>query len=414
MSYTISSLEKTYASLIVSEGVVLYPGQCLQIKSGPGTYAFAREIARAAYDAGALYVRIDIDDPALIRKRTEVQGDRELSFVPHVVKNAEFEMLANDWAYIRIDATEDRFWLSDADAHRLAAYRSATAEAVRVGQLSRMRNEHPWCVVCAVGPQWAKQVLGKDATTEDLWRVLTPILRLDHENPPRAWRNHAQMLLNRCDALNALQIDHLHFTSSQTDLTVAFTPEHRWTGGSDPLPNGTRFLANIPTEEVYSTPNRLTTEGYVTTTRPVSVMDSLVEDVRLEFSAGKVVSCSARVGQEIMESFLDTDEGARYLGEVALVDEFSPIAQSGYLFHSILYDENASCHLALGAGYPSCLAHGAQLNSDEKLLAAGCNRSLVHTDFMIGSADMHIDAYTRSGERISIMHEGKFSELRQP
>jgi aminopeptidase len=414
MSDTISSLEKQYAALIVTEGVALYPGQCLQIKSGPGTYMFAREIARAAYDAGALYVRIDIDDPALIKKRTEVQTEQELSFVPHAVKNQDFEMLATDWAYVRIDATEDRSWLTDADAHRLATYRTAVAEASRVGQLSRMRNEHPWCVVCAPGPQWAKQVLGNQATTADLWKVLTPILRLDHKNPVHAWRNHARMLLDRCDALNELQIDYLHFTSSQTDLTVAFTAEHRWTGGSDPLPNGSRFLANIPTEEVFTTPDRLSTEGYVSTTRPVSVMDSLVEDVRLEFSGGKVVSCHARVGQDIMESFLDTDEGARYLGEVALVDEFSPIARSGFLFHSILYDENASCHLALGAGYPSCLANAAQLNSDKKLLEARCNRSLVHTDFMVGSADMHIDAYTRGGDKIPVMHKGKFTELRLP
>ena len=405
---TIGQMVEDYAALIVHTGVGLYGGQCLQIKTGAENYWFAQKIAEIAYGCGALLVDIQIDDLKLVRKRIDAQNPEQLGAVPDFAKLVDYEMMVKDWAYVRIDNTEDRQWLQDADAQKLSAYKSAIGRSGALYRQSRMRNEHPWCVVCAPGPIWAKSVLGSDATVEEFWHVLAPILRLDTDDPAAAWKQHAGMLLERSLFLNNLKISTLHFTSTKTDLTIGFTEAHRWMGGGDPLPNGSWFMANIPTEEVFTTPNRLLVQGHVVTTRPVSVMDSLVEDVELEFKDGKVVSCKARVGQQIMDRFLDTDEGARYLGEVALVGEDSPIARSNRIFHSILFDENASCHLALGAGYPSCLANAEQLSTDEKLLEAGCNNSLVHTDFMIGSPDMDITASTRAGEQVQIMKSGKF------
>ena len=370
---TIGQMVEDYARLIVHTGVGLYCGQCLQIKTGAENYWFAQKIAEIAYCDGALLVDIRIDDLKLVRKRIDAQNPEQLGAVPDFAKMVDYEMMVKDWAYIRIDNTEDREWLEDADAQKLSAYKSAIGRSGALYRQSRMRNEHPWCVVCAPGPIWAKSVLGPDATIEEFWHVLAPILRLDTDDPAAAWKQHAGMLLERSLFLNNLKISTLHFTSAKTDLTIGFTEAHRWMGGGDPLPNGSWFMANIPTEEVFTTPDRLLVQGHVVTTRPVSVMDSLVEDVELEFKDGKVVSCKARVGQQIMDRFLDTDEGARYLGEVALVGEDSPIARSNRIFHSILFDENASCHLALGAGYPSCLANAEQLSTDEKLLEAGCN-----------------------------------------
>lgn len=401
-------MRQAYADLIVTTGVALYRGQCLQIKTGPENYWFAQEVAASAYAHGAQLVRIEIDDLRLLAKRIESQDIEQLQVVPDFAKSVDYEMMAKDWAYVRIDNTEDREYLADADAEKLSAYKAALSRSGSIYQRSRMRHEHPWCVVCAPGPKWARSVLGSEVTVEQFWEVLAPILKLDQEDPVQAWKDHAKTLFERGRKLDALHITSLHLASPVTDLTIGFTNQHRWMGGGDPLPNGGWFMANIPTEEVFTTPDRLTAEGYVVTTRPVSVMDSRVEEVKLTFEDGKVVECSARVGQAVMDRFLDIDEGARYVGEVALVGEDSPIARSNRIFNSILYDENASCHLALGAGYPSCLANAHELSTEEKLLEAGCNRSLVHTDFMVGSADMDIDATTNDGSKVAIMRKGTF------
>lgn len=398
-----------YADLILTSGVCLYHGQSLQIKAGPEAYWFAQILAEKAYEKGALLVRIEIDDLRLVKKRTDVQNKEMLSDVPDFSKQIDYEMMVKDWAYIRIDNTEDRHWLEDANADQLAIYKSALSRAGTHYRNSRMRHEHPWCVIALPGPRWAKAVLGEEAETADLWKVVAPILKLDTSNPAQAWQDHADTLLKRGQKLQDLKITSLHFKSAKTDFTVGFTKEHLWAGGGDPLPNGTWFLPNIPTEEVFTTPDRLTASGVIATTKPVSVMDSLVEDAVFTFKQGKVIECKARVGQAVMDKFLAMDEGASFLGEIALVDENSPIAQSGKVFGSILYDENASCHIALGAGYPSCLKNADKLSNEELLREAGCNTSMVHTDFMVGSPDMDITATTESGNKVQIMQGGRFT-----
>jgi aminopeptidase len=399
---------RSYAALVVQSGISLRKGQSLLIKTGYGTYPFARLIAETAYKLGALQVVVDIDDPQLTRARIDAQQEAEVTVLPDYQRQIDYEMMVKDWAYVRIDNTEDRHWLADADAVKLSAMRKAASTWSALYRQSRMRHEHPWCVICAPGPVWARKVLGEQATVEDLWETLAPILRLDAPDPSKAWIEHSARLTERCATLDALHIAKLHFSSPATELTIGFRAEHRWFGGGDPLPNGTWFLPNIPTEEVFTVPDLASAEGYVHTTRPVSVMDSLVEDVTFTFKNGLVTSCTARVGQGVMDNFLKIDQGARRLGEVALVDESSPLAASGKVFGSILYDENASCHLALGAGYPTCLAHGSTLSSDEDLQAAGCNTSLTHTDFMVGSSDMDVTAVSRDGKKTVIMRSGRF------
>jgi aminopeptidase len=397
-----------YAQLVVQSGVALRKGQSLFIKTGIGTYEFARMVAKQAYKGGALQVLIDIDDPQLTKTRIDCQSESELQEIPDFQKMIDYEMMVKDWAFVRIDNTEDRTWLSDADPSKLSAMRSAASRNSRLYRQSRMRHEHPWCVICAPGPVWARNVLGEKATEEELWDILIPILRLDTDDPNQAWTNHSNTLMKRCSKLNDLHIKTLHFTGDKTDLTIGFRQAHRWFGGGDPLPNGTWFLPNIPTEEVFTVPDLSAVDGHVHTTRPVSVLDSLVEDVALEFSHGLVTRCTARIGQELMERFLSIDDGARRLGEVALVDESSPLARSKRVFGSILYDENASCHLALGAGYPSCLTNGSSLTTDAQLHEAGCNTSLVHTDFMVGSHQTNVTAITRDNIEVPIMVQGRF------
>lgn len=405
---TVDQMVTEYAHLVIETGVVLYPGQSLFIKTGVGNYWFAQKLALVAYEKGAQLVKIEVDDYQLIASRLANQTLSEVEVVPQWSTAVDFEMMAKDWALIRIDNTEDRHYLDSIDSKKLTAYRSALSKAGELYMNSRMRHEHPWCVICVPGPVWAKQVLGPDATEEQLWHTVAPILKLDQNNPTAAWQKQNEMLVARGAKLDALKIKSLHFKSSITDLTIGFTSRSRWKGGGDPLPSGRWFMPNIPTEEIFTTPDYLTTEGYVTTTRPVAVMGSTVEEVRLVFKKGKVVSCSAKKGEDIMDQFLSIDEGASFIGEVALVDEESPIAKANLIFNSILYDENASCHIALGAGYPSCLADSHTLSSEKELLEAGCNQSLVHTDFMIGSKDLNIEATTESGEKILIMNQGRF------
>ncbi|NCB03155.1 MAG: aminopeptidase, partial [Spirochaetia bacterium] len=209
----------------------------------------------------------------------------------------------------------------------------------------------------------------------------------------------------RAKTLNALNLRSLHLKSAITDVSIGLSEYHSFEGGGETTTKGHPFYPNIPTEEVFTTPIKDSVNGLITTTKPVSLLDSLVENVRLVFNNGKVVEARAEVGNDVLQQYLEIDEGARYIGEIALVDQRSPISQANTIFHSILYDENASCHFALGAGYPTCLNLPQGLSLEE----AGCNQSLVHTDFMFGSDDMSVIGIDRENKEHVIMKEGKFT-----
>ncbi|MBQ0072216.1 MAG: aminopeptidase, partial [Spirochaetales bacterium] len=245
--------------------------------------------------------------------------------------------------------------------------------------------------------------IGSHATVEDLADVLAKILKIDDENYLKNWEKQDRLTKKRMKYLNDLQIKTLHFKSSVTDFKVSFRKEAKYEGCSEKLPNGKTFFPNLPTEEIFTVPDRMTAEGYITTTRPVKVLGKDTEEVTLFFKEGKCYDVKAKKGLQAMKSLLSSDEGSSYLGEVALVDNNAPISKSGLVFGSILIDENASCHLALGAGYPSCLDI-----KDENPKDYGCNESIVHVDFMVGSSDMEITAETYRKKIVKIMIDGKF------
>lgn len=403
-----NTMEKEYAKLVIKVGVALKEGQPLFIKTPYESYPFAQLLGEVAYEQGASLVKIELDDLKLLNIRIANQTAQQLKEIPSYQKNIDYEMMVKDWAYIRIDNTENRHFLEGVDADKLTSYSTALRENSKEYALNRMRNESSWCVICAPGEKWAKDVLGEDGTVKELWDVLKPILKLDQKDVIGSWEKHNQMLKQRGSILNNLKIESLHFTSGKTDLTIGLIETSIWEGGGAILKDGRAFMPNIPTEEVFTTPHRLKVDGYVTTTRPVSVLDSNVENLKLTFKDGKVIDAKTEIGDEIIKRFLEIDQQARYLGEVALVDQDSAISQSNKVFSSILYDENASCHIALGSGYPSCLSNAHLLSSDQQLMDAGCNRSLVHTDFMIGSDDLDIVATTFSGDKVKIMEQGRF------
>jgi len=399
---------RSYAEIVLTRGVNLRKGQNLMIVCNSGNYGFARELAVEAYRLGAGFVDVSVDDNYITKARLAAQEGESLDYVPNYAVTRGHQMLSEDWARIRIDSTEEQDVLGDADPDRLGQLTRAGRKALKFVSRSLMNDEHSWCVICAPGPEWARMVLGPDATAEDLWETLKPILRLDGDNPSAAWEDHGWTLKERCRLLNELHLDTLRFQAEGTDLTIGLNRISLWDGGPSELPDGRPFLPNMPTEEVFTTPDFSRTDGTVRVTKPLRVMESPVEGAWFRFEKGKVVDFGADRGRDVLAKYLDMDEGARFLGEVALVDESSPIAASGHLFGSILYDENASCHIALGGGYPTCLDLPAGTGSDEDLKKAGCNISLVHTDFMIGSKDLSVTGKTFDGKETVIIRNGSF------
>lgn len=399
-------LIESYADLVVRRGINLQKNKSVAILSGPGTYYFARALAKAAYRAGALHTQIFLDDLDILSERLKYQDMEQLKENPAFLKSFDYEMCAEQWGYIRIDSTEDRLDHAPLDREKNQILGTAKRQfsATRVDKL--MRHQLPWCVCCAPGPRWARQVLGDGATEDDMMEVLKPILLLDQDDPIAAWDEHDRKIKERQQKLNSLHIDSMHFKSPVTDFTIGFDSHSRFIGGSENLPDSRVFFPNIPSEELFTTPHMLRAEGYITTTRPVSVLNARTEEIRLEFKDGKVVDYSAKVGKDVMDAFFSIDEGTRRIGECALVDETNPISKSKLVFDSILLDENASCHIALGDAYPSCLTNGETLTTKDELHRNGCNTSLMHVDFMVGSNQMQITAKTRGGEEVELMRNG--------
>ncbi|GAB6089924.1 aminopeptidase [Spirochaeta dissipatitropha] len=408
-----------YAELVVKAGVALKERQCLLISTGVHTYDIAREIAKAAYSEGAKYVEIRVTDNQLTRYRIEHGPEDSLSYVPNTVISDGNLQIAEDWARIRIDSTEELDVLKGVDSTKLGQITKAQRGALSVLRDKMMRHKHQWLVIAAPGPRWAAKTFGgPDAgidpvldaeRTERLWAEMVKILRLDTADPVAEWKRLGRILKDRGEKLNAMQLDAIRFNGPGTDLTVALAATAIWAGGPSKTPDGTWFEPNLPTEEIFTTPDFRRTSGRVKCTKPVKVLETLVQGAWFEFTDGKVSDFGADEGCDILEKYFDIDEGARFLGELALVDATSPIYQSGLLFNSILYDENASCHIALGAGYPFCLSNADDLKNPEQLKKAGCNVSMVHTDFMIGGPDVDVTGIGRDGKEYAIIRNGSFT-----
>ncbi|MBB6482397.1 aminopeptidase [Spirochaeta isovalerica] len=397
-----------YADVILTSGVNLKKGQKLNIACSYGSYGFARLLGERAYDQGAGFVNIEIRDNYLARARAANQEGAQLEYFPLFSQVQSAQCVSEEWAYISIDNTDESHVLKDADADKIQTMTKTSRKGRDILLTSLMKDKIPWNIVAFPNETWAKEVLGDDATAEELWKVLKPILRLDQNDPVAAWREHSETLRRRCRKLEEMKIDSLRFTDGDgTDLYLGIPKGSKWEGGGALLPDGRAFMPNIPTEEVFTTPDRLRTEGFVKVRKPLQVLETRVEGAWFRFKAGKVVEFGAEVGEEILGKFLAIDEGATMLGEIALVDGSSKIAESGKLFGSILFDENASSHMALGFGFPGSVPGGDAMTEDE-LRDAGCNTSMVHIDFMIGWEKTNVTAMDKSGKEITIMKDGTF------
>jgi aminopeptidase len=399
-----------YAALAVKIGVNVQPGQTLVVNAPLSTAELVRKIAKTAYQAGAKHVHTDWTDDELTRIRYDLAPDEAFTEFPMWRAKAYEEMAENGAAFLFITATNPDL-LKGVNPERIAAANKAAGTAMYTFRSYTMNNRVSWSVIAAPSPAWAAKVFPNLPESEQLnalWDAIFRATRIDADDPVTAWRNHQAALNEKVTYLNGKQYRCLHFKAPGTDLSVQLPPGHRWLGGGSVNANGTPFMANIPTEEVFTAPLKEGVNGVVRSTKPLNHNGNLIENFTLRFERGRIVEVTAETGFEVLQKVIETDEGARYLGEVALVPHRSPISQSNLIFYNTLFDENASNHLAIGNAYPVCLEDGANL-SREELEQRGLNTSLMHVDFMIGSAEMDIDGELADGTREPVFRGGNWA-----
>ncbi|WAH42585.1 aminopeptidase [Alicyclobacillus fastidiosus] len=402
---------EAYAELAVRLGVNVQPGQLVVIDAELDAVAFVRVLAQKAYDAGARMVHVEWSDAEVNRTKLLRSPADALSEYPRWKAQGYLEMAEAGAAFIGIHTPKPGF-LKDVAADRLAASQRAAQQALQPYQRMRMSAMVSWLGMLVPTQAWADQVfqdLPEERRLSALWDVVFRVTRADRPDPIGAWRQHIGHLQARLTTLNDAQFKCLRYRALGTDLTIELPFQHVWVGGGNRTATGVVTVPNIPTEECFTAPLRTGVNGVVRSTKPLYYGGKLVDNFSLTFHEGRLVDFTAEVGHDVLESIITTDEGARYLGEVALVPHSSPISQTGLTFYHTLFDENASCHIALGAAYPINQRGGAEM-SKEDLLQRGVNSSMVHVDFMIGSAELDIDAQTRSGEWIPLFRQGEWAD----
>ena len=404
-------LLKKYAELVVKVGVNIQKDQILVINTPIECAEFAREISKAAFAAGAHDVVMSWGDELSAHIRFE-HGSKELftEFPEWRVKFCQ-GYAEQGAAFVSIAARDPQIF-SDIDPEKIKLANQAAGAALLEYRERLMSNRNTWCVVSVPTRGWATKVFPEDteeAAIEKLWQAIFQTVRIGEDVDTVAqWRQHTEFLQKAAAFLNAQKFVKLHYKNAiGTDLTIELPEGHIWSGGAEKSELGTVFVANMPTEEVFSLPKRDGVNGTVVASKPLNYNGNLIEGFKLVFKDGKVVDYSAEKGGEILKGLLETDAGASYLGEVALVPFDSPISQSGILFYNTLFDENASCHLALGKAYPTCIEGGEHMDS-VTLLQHGVNDSLVHEDFMVGTQDLEIIGTTADGREIRIFEQGNF------
>lgn len=399
-----------YARLIVKTGVNIQKDQTLVIFSPIETASFTRLVAQCAYDEGAKDVVVRWEDQELSKIKFLSAPDATLETVPEWQKEFYLSYAREGAAFINIYA-EDPELMKDVDPNRMMKASKALGNAIREYRERRMNNQNRWVVVSVPTAAWAKKVFPSLSETEaidKLWEVIFQAVRADQENPVESWKKHCQNLKARREYFAENPVKSLHIQNSLgTDLHVELPEGNIWLGGSEFSPDGVEFVANMPTEELFTVPKKTGVNGKVVASMPLNYNGILIENFSLEFKDGKVVDFQAEKGYETLKNIIETDEGSSYLGELALVPYNSPISNLNILFYNTLFDENASCHLAIGKAYPVCIKNGDKM-SKEELEQAGVNDSLTHVDFMFGTEDLNIIGTNLKGEEVAIFRNGNF------
>ena len=401
---------KKYAELIVKCGLNVQKGQEVNIRCGLDQPEFVAMVTEECYKCGADKVKVEWSYMPISKIHYNYRSLESLSEFTDIEK-AEWQRKVDKLTCLLWLDSDDPDGLNGTDSEKISKANIARYPFIKPYR-DLLENKYQWCIASVPGREWARKIypqLSDEEAVNELWNNILDCSRVD-DDPISAWEVHNKNLASRCEFLNKYKFEKLEYKSSNgTDFTVGLNPLGIFMGGGEyTLGSNIYYNPNIPSEEVFTTPMRGIAEGKVVATKPLSYQGKLIEDFSLEFKNGKVVKVQAKKNQDLLEKMVSMDEGAPYLGECALIAYDSPINNTGILFYNTLFDENASCHLALGRGFNNCI-EGYEKYSVEDFEKLGVNNSMIHVDFMIGSKDMSITGVTKDGKRVSIFENGNWA-----
>jgi aminopeptidase len=403
------NLEK-YADLAVRVGVNVQKDQTLVINASIDTAEFTRLVVKRAYEVGAKHVNVNWNDDTVTRYRYKLAPDESFHEFPKWKAKENEELAENGAAFMSIVSSSPDL-LKGVDPERISNFQKAAGKAMAKYRQYVQSDKISWTVIAAPSQEWAAKVF-PDSTSEkqveELWDAIFKAVRVDQDDPVEAWKQHDEKLHEKVDYLNEKNYHKLHYTAPGTDLTIELPKGHLWVGAGSVSEQDVNFMANMPTEEVFTVPLKTGVNGTVSSTKPLSYGGNIIDNFTITFENGRIVDVKAEEGEDILKRLVETDEGSHYLGEVALVPHYSPISQSNVLFYNTLFDENASNHLAIGSAYSFCIEGGKKM-SKEELAENGLNDSITHVDFMIGSAEMNIDGIKEDGTTEPIFRKGDWA-----
>jgi aminopeptidase len=409
MSNFQANLEK-YAELAVKVGVNVQKGQTLVVNTTLEGAELVRLIVKKAYEAGARHVIVNWADDIVNRTKYELAPDEVFMEYPAHRAKEIIELAENGAAFMSVISSSPDL-LKGVKPERIANFQKASGKALKQYRQFIQSDKVSWTIVAVPSQAWANMVFPDAPAGEKvqkLWDAIFKATRTDVENPVAAWKEHDETLHEKVDYLNGKRYKKLHYKAPGTDLTIELPEKHLWVGAGSINEKGHEFMANMPTEEVFTVPLKTGVNGTVASTKPLSYGGNIIDKFSITFKEGRIVEVKAEEGEAILKQLVDTDEGSHYLGEVALVPFNSPISKSNILFFNTLFDENASNHLAIGSAYAFCIEGGKKMSAEE-LAANGLNESLTHVDFMIGSAEMDIDGIKEDGSTEPIFRKGDWA-----